>query len=577
VTFYWSKVTNFHMENNDESKLNYDIFIALSNQSDLKIGQKLFAIDKRWAKKLELSSIQNLPFASPISNNRLIQNGEIRKELLKDEDFLLIPSDAWSMIVSEYGGGPEVSVEVYYNPMTKMPCAEPFLTKFVIIYDGRSISFSMSYFNKYYDLKCLISRKINLSMESFSLRNNQNNCTVSDDDVIYIHNKSLYQTYTVVIEKQKQEKYIASTRMNDGKYVSIYVKGLCGFINNGNTCFFNSIMQCLLQTEPLIDFFLDSSYSRIKITNVTYQKRIQKFSELINDVWKREIHRTDLVRLQNFFQITRRESQYSQEDSHELFITVLEKLHESLIEGNNSPINIDFSDQKNEVESAELFINRHKASQDSIITRIYNSIVKKDIECPNCKSVSFSFESASNLFVTIPQSSSESNSAQKYRNTAFGSMPSVYETQKNKVSLDDCLKTFPKEEIAEGVTWRCPKCNQLVKPIKTQSIWKAPTVLVIVIQRFEIVGNAVMKKCDEVTVPLTLDISNLISTKSGEKNTQYALFGVSQHLGFSIIGGHYVTDVMHRKNENWYRINDDIIEESRKDFHNSYILFYKQL
>ena len=37
--------------------------------------------------------------------------------------------------------------------------------------------------------------------------------------------------------------------------------GLCGFKNFGNTCWLNSSIQCLLKTEPMINYFLSKNFN----------------------------------------------------------------------------------------------------------------------------------------------------------------------------------------------------------------------------------------------------------------------------------------------------------------------------
>lgn len=96
---------------------------------------------------------------------------------------------------------------------------------------------------------------------------------------------------------------------------------------------------------------------------------------------------------------------------------------------------------------------------ESIIGDILLGQTKATVRCPICGYISYTFQSAYNLELSIPEDVDE-------------------------CTLKDLLKNYMKEEQLETKNWHCPSCNANQNGIKKIELFKLPPVLIIVLKRF---------------------------------------------------------------------------------------------
>ena len=165
-----------------------------------------------------------------------------------------------------------------------------------------------------------------------------------------------------------------------------------GLSNLGNTCFMNSGLQCLVNTELLAQFFLDRKYIGDLNTNNPIGcggKLARAFAALLDKmkVSSSSIAPYDIKTIISEF--APQFSGYQQHDSQELIAFMLDGLHEDCNRIAKKPYIAEDPEVEKmpDSERAIRMWSDHKKRNDSVIVDLFHSQVKSTLVCPDCGKV----------------------------------------------------------------------------------------------------------------------------------------------------------------------------------------------
>ncbi|XP_061296563.1 ubiquitin carboxyl-terminal hydrolase 2 isoform X1 [Bos javanicus] len=360
-------------------------------------------------------------------------------------------------------------------------------------------------------------------------------------------------------EKGKGQALVSSRSSSPGRDTmnSKSAQGLAGLRNLGNTCFMNSILQCLSNTRELRDYCLQRLYLRdLSHSSRAHTALMEEFAKLIQTIWTSSPN--DVVSPSEFkTQIQRyapRFVGYNQQDAQEFLRFLLDGLHNEVNRVIARPkSNTENLDHLPDDEKGRQMWRKYLEREDSRIGDLFVGQLKSSLTCTDCGYCSTVFDPFWDLSLPITKRGYP------------------------EVTLMDCMRLFTKEDVLDGDEKpTCCRCRARKRCIKKFSIQRFPKILVLHLKRFSESRIRTSKLTAFVNFPLRdLDLREFASENTN--HAVYNLYAVSNHSG-TTMGGHYTAYCRSPVTGEWHTFNDSSVSpmsSSQVRTSDAYLLFYE--
>ena len=316
-----------------------------------------------------------------------------------------------------------------------------------------------------------------------------------------------------------------------------------GLLNLGLSCYMNSLLQCLYYIPELREYFIENKES-------FNEKPICKaLSEIMNKLKNDD---SEFIIPNNFRNEIRKINKLFSEDKpsdvKDLFVNLIDSLIEELNSEKKANMEYENNDynEDDSFDKKKLFLNLQKENDNNIINELFGGYYLTTIKCKETK------------FYTIQNES-----------FIIFDLNKIYVTNKN-LDFYSCFDYLVKPKFS---SYYCPKCKKVHEAESTESIYKLPKILAIVLERGK---SKKFKGKFQISSEILVLLNYIDEKKYSDDKTLYQLVSLSTHSGSSSANGHYTACCM-ADNGKYYYFNDHNVKEKElKELYENepYILFY---
>jgi len=307
--------------------------------------------------------------------------------------------------------------------------------------------------------------------------------------------------------------------------------GLTGLSNLGNTCFMNSVLQCLSHSYEFSNFLKRQTY-KTKLNKKPESLILMEWDKLRELIWSENC----IISPGGFFSSVQKVAKirdkpiftgYAQNDLPEFLTFMIDCFHNAILREVNMVIKgrpVTDTD-KLATNCFNMMRDMYKKEYSEILEFFYGIHVSR-ISTLDGNYVSSRPEPFLTLDLAIPN--------------------------KNHPTLKDCLDSYTAKECLEGGNEVFSEKTQKKEKAERQILfWSLPHLLIVTLKRF---SNNMRKKKHLVDFPLEdLNLSSYV-VGYDKHDYIYDLYGICCHSG-GLVGGHY-TAFVKNANSQWYHFND---------------------